>query len=74
MELSDIIKIQEVITQGFTTSSSNKASENVNKLLNEGWILLKIYTTCYDDEVFPNQQTLHYVLGLPKSLSDLCDK
>lgn len=65
MDLTEITQVQEITAAGTTTSSLTNATNKVNKLLKEGWILLSTYKTCYDEVAFPNQQNIHYVLGLP---------
>ena len=37
--------------------------KDVNKYLQDGWILLKTYTVSYDPEFAKNDLTMHYVLG-----------
>ncbi len=61
---SDIDRVTEITSNGYSSISGSIATDEVNKLLSRGWKLLKIYTTCYDHVIAPQQQTIHYVLGI----------
>lgn len=64
--LHDIERVTEITSNGYSSISGSIAVDEVNKLLSRGWKLLKIYTTCYDHDIAPQQQTIHYVLGIAK--------
>lgn len=66
MDLDEIVQVKE-IHSGYSVQSASITTEKINSLLNEGWRILKMYTTCYDEELFPNQQEVHYVLGITES-------
>lgn len=66
LNLSDIDRVIEITSNGYSSVSGSIATDKVNKLLSRGWKLLKIYTTCYDQDIAPQQQTIHYVLGITK--------
>ena len=42
--------------------------KNVNDRFDQGWILLKTYTECYDPEFAKEHQYVNFVLGRPKSV------
>jgi hypothetical protein len=67
LKLDQIVKVKEIVSEGYSYNSGDLASEKVNKALNMGWKLLEIYTTCLDDETCVKQQNVHYVLGLPNT-------
>lgn len=62
----DIYQVKEITSQNYFDGAGLGAVDKVNELLSQGWILLKIYTTCYDYKVAPQQQIIHYVLGIDK--------
>ncbi|MBU5311870.1 hypothetical protein KQI38_07495 [Tissierella carlieri] len=66
VNLLDISKVTEIFSDSYLSESGYEATKKVNDLLDRGWKLLKIYTTCYDHDVAPHQQTIHYVLGIDK--------
>lgn len=53
MDLNEVIEVVDL------TSISE-----VNEHLQQDWILLNTYTTCYEPEISKEHQILHYSLGL----------
>jgi len=66
LSISDIVEVREIISEHYVSNSGSIATGRVNELLDNGWRLLKIYTTCHDEMVASQQQTIHYVLGIDK--------
>lgn len=48
--------------QVFETTSYKE----VNRYLASGWVLIETYKTCYDPQLFPNEQSVNYVLAWNK--------
>ena len=63
--LHDIVEIR-TLRKG---SGRDTPDSVINELLSGGWILLGMYTTCYDHISFPNEQNAHIILGRPSSVS-----
>jgi len=54
----------KIITTGYTRPGAQNAESEVNRLLREGWKLLKTYITCYSNSPpLSSQQEVHFVLG-----------
>ncbi|WP_139903363.1 hypothetical protein [Clostridium thermarum] len=58
MDLASIKKVEDLTIMG-----------DVNRRLEEGWVLIDTYVNNYDPNSYPGANTLHYVLGLPAGLS-----
>ncbi|WP_163192392.1 hypothetical protein [Clostridium thermarum] len=58
MDLASIKKVEDLTIMG-----------DVNRRLEEGWVLIDTYVNNYDPNSYPGVNTLHYVLGLPAGLS-----
>lgn len=43
---------------------------DVNRRLEQGWVLIETYTNSYDPSAYPGMNTLHYVVGFPAGLSE----
>ncbi|MBU3182440.1 hypothetical protein [Clostridium psychrophilum] len=64
MELDNILSIREVTIEGSINNNSEIGTYMVNELLESGYKLINTYITCYDEKLFAQQQTIHYVLGI----------
>jgi hypothetical protein len=54
----------KIIATGYTRPGAQTTENEVNRLLQEGWMLLETYTTCYSNTPpFSSQQEVHFVLG-----------
>ncbi len=65
-EKSDLMGFHEVkiITTGYTRPGAQNAEDEVNRHLQEGWMLIETYTTCYSNtSPLSSQQEVHFVLG-----------
>lgn len=65
MKYQDISEIKHLATHGYTSDCANILTRDTNKLLKEGWKIVDTYKTCHDEELFPNQQKFHVILGKP---------
>jgi hypothetical protein len=63
IDLAEFNEIK-IITTGYTRPGAQNAESEVNRLLQEGWILLETYITCYSNSPpLSSQQEVHFVLG-----------
>ena len=63
IDLTEFKKIK-IITTGYTRPGAQNAEDEINRLLQERWILLETYTTCYSNTPpLASQQEVHFVLG-----------
>jgi hypothetical protein len=54
----------KIIATGYTRPGAQNAENEVNRLLQTGWVLLETYTTCYSNTIpSSSQQEVHFVLG-----------
>jgi len=54
----------KIIATGYTRPGAQNAENEVNRLLQTGWVLLETYTTCYSNTPpFSSQQEVYFVLG-----------
>jgi hypothetical protein len=54
----------KIVATGYTRPGAQNAENEVNRLLQAGWVLLETYTTCYTNTPpFSSQQEIHFVLG-----------
>lgn len=60
MDLTNIRKVEDLTIMG-----------DVNRRLEQGWVLIDTYTNNYDPNMYPGANTLHYVLGLPSGLESV---
>ena len=54
MDLTNIKKVEDLTIMS-----------DVNKRLEQGWILIGTYTNNYDPQAYPSENTFHYVVGYP---------
>lgn len=62
--LHDIVEVRTISKANGPVSSDSA----INELLSEGWVILGIYTTCYDPVGFPSEQSAHVILGRPRAV------
>lgn len=65
MKFKDVVETR-TISSSYYTDSHNMINDEVNKLLGQGWIIIDTYTTCSNPQEVPNNQQIHYVLGITK--------
>jgi hypothetical protein len=41
---------------------------DTNNRLEQGWVLIGTYNNSYDPHAYPNENTFHYVVGLPDNI------
>lgn len=58
LDLKSIKKVEDLTIMG-----------DVNRRLDQGWVLIDTYVNNYDPNSYPGINTLHYVLGLPAGLA-----
>jgi hypothetical protein len=54
LELMNIKKVEDLTIMS-----------DVNKRLEQGWVLIGTYTNNYDPHAYPTENTFHYVVGFP---------
>ncbi|MDP4091578.1 MAG: hypothetical protein Q8930_20225 [Bacillota bacterium] len=59
MDLTSIKKVEDLTIMG-----------DVNRRLDQGWVLIETYTNNYDPNEYPGANTLHYIVGLPAGLEE----
>ncbi len=64
---TNLLNIVEIRTIS-KVSQHEVPDKEINKLLDKGWKILKIHTTCYDCQLFPNEQAVHVTLGRPQGV------
>lgn len=57
MELSNIKRVEDLTIMS-----------DINRRLEEGWILIGTYANNYNPQVYPGETTFHYVVGLPEGV------
>lgn len=55
MELKNIKKVEDLTI-----------TSDINRRLEQGWLLMGTYTNNYDHHAYPGETTFHYVVGLPE--------
>ncbi|WP_432406203.1 hypothetical protein [Wukongibacter sp. M2B1] len=65
MKFTDIVETR-TISSTYYSESHNSINDEVNRFLNEGWIIIDTYTTCSNPKALPNNQQIHFVLGITK--------
>jgi hypothetical protein len=63
MNLSDVFELK-VVSSNSLFDSAQKVVNEVNILLNQGWHLIKVYTSHSGDDSYEDDQIIHYVLGV----------
>jgi hypothetical protein len=58
MDLMNIKKVEDLTIMG-----------DVNRRLEQGWVLIGTYTNNYDAQAFPGETTFHYVIGLSENVA-----
>lgn len=54
MDLTNIRKVEDLTIMSDT-----------NRRLEQGWVLIGRYNNNYDPQAYPDENTFHYVVGLP---------
>lgn|GEM_PF-1544942 len=62
----NIVEIKTIVK----TYHHEYSDAEINSYLSQGWEILKIYTTCYDPELFYADQNAHVILGRPKGVAE----
>lgn len=57
MDLKDIKRVEDLTIMS-----------DINRRLEEGWILIGTYNNNYNPHVYPGETTFHYVVGLPEGV------
>jgi len=59
-----VFKEIKIVSTGYTRPGAQNAENEVNRLLQTGWVLLETYTTCYSNmPPASSQQEVHFVFG-----------
>ncbi|WP_026486830.1 hypothetical protein [Caldanaerobius polysaccharolyticus] len=64
MDLTEYCELKHICPPDHTNDSINITINEVNKLLENGWVLIETFKTCYDEK-FTNIQKVHFILGYP---------
>jgi hypothetical protein len=49
----------KIVATGYTRPGAQNAENEVNRLLQTGWVLLETYTTCYSNTILYHPYQLH---------------